>query len=479
MEIDFETANLDLAEDVLEVANDCNPNHIRFKVDINVDMTPLMRDFLKAAYPDIEESMIETYVQEYRKKEEAKKETEENRKKEIKAIIRERIRGEARIGWELAYRLCGDSSDNRAKRIRYETCDSVPDLSVSEKIKICEQYLPLIEEDTNLLAKKNILWRLAELKAQKAESQEENEVINEEISYYLEQYYKSCADQIDAAERLIQFCKNHKLTDELGKWQKTYLAICQQREDVSKTTSVVQVDSKILKPESVYQLISLKLYDDAELELDRIAEYERQKNEVSHHMAWVESLKYRMKYYRLGYSFLSKWNVIYFYDYINANDKDIEKRINELKKKYWQVFSLHRRCLTDFELFDFPSEENEWLPYSIYYDACEQEIEIIPQILGFIDDFRQLYSAIPEKEGIYNIHEIMKEDKYKLANCIVFKKLAIYYEKNASYDDAIRVCDKAISCGYLDDGTKLGMIGRKNKILKKKAKEAKKANSQK
>ena len=460
MQIDFETPNLDLAEEVLQIANECNPNHVKFKVDIKVDMTPLMRNFIKAAYPDIEESMIDAYVQEYRKKEEAKKEAEEKYKKEKKDKIRERIKGQAQIGWDLAYRLCGDSSDDRAKRIRYETYNSVPDLSVSAKIEICEQYLPLIEKDTNLLAKEIVFWRLAELKAQKAESQKDDEATIDEISYCLEKYYDSSTDKIKATEKIIRFCRAHKVTKGIERWEKTY---------------VLLVGDKQFEPESsqdlIYKLISLEIYDTAELELDRMAEYEKQRNEVSCNLAWIESIKYRMKYYRRGYTFLSKWNPVDFYDYCNANDKDIEKKLISLKLKYQQDFYLHRQCLTDIELYCISLRKKESSLRPIYIAACEQEMELIPRIISFIDDARQIIFSIPESEGMNNIHRILKEDKYKLANCIIFKELALYYTKTALYDEAIRVCDKAIACGYLNDGTKMGMIGRKNKIIKKKADE--------
>lgn len=95
-------------------------------------------------------------------------------------------------------------------------------------------------------------------------------------------------------------------------------------------------------------------------------------------------------------------------------------------------------------------------------------VSVIPQILSYIEAYNKLQSKQKtDATTNYGTHIIKAEDKYKFANCEVFKKLAIYYEKSMQYDDALRICDLAISIGYLDDGTKMGILGRKSKILKK------------
>lgn len=45
-----------------------------------------------------------------------------------------------------------------------------------------------------------------------------------------------------------------------------------------------------------------------------------------------------------------------------------------------------------------------------------------------------------------------------------FKRLAIIYEKQKKYDEAIEVCKKAIALGYVDDGTREKMYGRLKKL---------------
>jgi len=49
---------------------------------------------------------------------------------------------------------------------------------------------------------------------------------------------------------------------------------------------------------------------------------------------------------------------------------------------------------------------------------------------------------------------------------IVFKKLAQLYEIMGEYELAITVCDYSINAGYEYDGTKYGMQGRKEKLLR-------------
>jgi Tetratricopeptide repeat. len=48
-----------------------------------------------------------------------------------------------------------------------------------------------------------------------------------------------------------------------------------------------------------------------------------------------------------------------------------------------------------------------------------------------------------------------------------FKYLAMLYEKQGRYEEAIAICDEAIATGATYDGTKNGMNGRKNKLQKK------------
>ena len=56
---------------------------------------------------------------------------------------------------------------------------------------------------------------------------------------------------------------------------------------------------------------------------------------------------------------------------------------------------------------------------------------------------------------------------YNIPCFTTFKKLAIIYEKEKDYENAIKICRLAISEGQERDGTKAGMTGRLEKLLKK------------
>lgn len=66
------------------------------------------------------------------------------------------------------------------------------------------------------------------------------------------------------------------------------------------------------------------------------------------------------------------------------------------------------------------------------------------------------------------IKEEMKNKNYQLPTQVdAFKYLAMLYEKQGKFKEAITVCDEAISAKATYDGTKGGMEGRKNRLEKK------------
>ena len=68
-----------------------------------------------------------------------------------------------------------------------------------------------------------------------------------------------------------------------------------------------------------------------------------------------------------------------------------------------------------------------------------------------------------------------KTDPYAISISFpTFKRLAIIYEKQKKYDDAIAVCQKAIELGFPDDGTDGQMPGRIARLMRKKGQGAKK-----
>lgn len=66
------------------------------------------------------------------------------------------------------------------------------------------------------------------------------------------------------------------------------------------------------------------------------------------------------------------------------------------------------------------------------------------------------------------IREGKKNKNFKLPTQVdAFKYLAMLYEKQGRYKEAISICDEAIAAGATYDGTKNGMAGRKNRLAKK------------
>lgn len=102
----------------------------------------------------------------------------------------------------------------------------------------------------------------------------------------------------------------------------------------------------------------------------------------------------------------------------------------------------------------------------------------MPKLIEFIKTFRNFASNNTGLvKHIYNTDEILNNDVNKLLNCSAFKDLSIYYEKQGFYSEAIKVCDATIACGYVKDGTKSRMIGRKEKLKKKTRRSKENANN--
>ncbi|RKD85217.1 tetratricopeptide repeat protein [Halopiger aswanensis] len=75
---------------------------------------------------------------------------------------------------------------------------------------------------------------------------------------------------------------------------------------------------------------------------------------------------------------------------------------------------------------------------------CKEDIEIVDD---FLDEWKQEYGG-------------------ELPNIPSFKRMAIIYEKQGRYEEALEVCEMALDRG-LDDGTKGGFEGRKERVQNK------------
>ena len=490
-EYDFEKPNLDLAEAVLEVADSCNSHDVFFTIskdDFIIDNSSFLRWAIKTRFPDIDEAALEEYILEAKREQAAKKAEEKAERERLKKEINKKINGQAQLGWSLAFKLCGDFTDEKAKAIRYRLFKKIPELSIQEKIDICMQYLLSIENINNCYMISDVYYDLAELSAQ-ADCVKYSSNICDQTAFYLERCFSTLKDKRQVIEKIIKFCGQHNLTNEQGEVIKKYFGLyfddtvpffcflrllrnlLSSNHTILASSVILETNVKYYIPDLVHALLSHKEYDMVDYVLIQMSAKQKGCGKDSEpdidKALWIESMKYTMKYYRLGYKiYKSSHNI---FSYCHVDDPIGNRKIDSLKKKYFQIFSAHDRYLTEIAIYNQqPANTRDEFLLS-YLNACEQEIQIIPQLLSFFKEYNRITSKSSAcRTRSQSITTIEEEYQYKLANCEVFKKLSMFYEKTAKYDDAIRVCDAAISCGYLNDGTKMGMIGRKNRIIKKK-----------
>ena len=102
---------------------------------------------------------------------------------------------------------------------------------------------------------------------------------------------------------------------------------------------------------------------------------------------------------------------------------------------------------------------------------CYRMIQLLPECHAQ----QKVYSSKKVeymKDWHKSIGEIHDDDYYKryvfeIPKTSPFKPLAIMYEKEGNFSQAIAICYEAISSGFEDDGTKAGMEGRIKKLEKK------------
>ena len=494
IDLNFVVPNIDLARLVFEVAEDCyyekSNQCYRIRHHMDIDVEGMVLKLFKAFYsenPDILKKIEKTYAL---KKEE--REIEKERIERIKEKICEYIGEDIQLGWELAYQLSDGIDTEEGKKLRYDLMERLQELSTDTKIDICDQYISSLKDEYYFngdayLKKAGIL--LSDLGNNNSDVLSGDNRLNE-ACLCLQQFYNTGSDKLSSIEKIIGFCKKIELTEELLKWQNAYIECYLSLEETKCNTHdlldallatkqmnlIDQVVSKMvikdITPEVVYAIIDEKKYKLAETILDKLYDYEihdkHNKGNNGHRMAWIDSIRYRIPFYRKGYAFYSRWDCIHFYDYIYIVDQELSEDVLRIKNKYKNDFYIHRCCLAELELYKVMDKENREKHGDFFAEACEKDIVVIPQIIEFIREFRAFLNENHiTKEQIYNTSSIVEEDEFKLANCKVFFELAKYYAKKDRLYDALRICDIALELGYTDDGTKSGMQGRRERILKK------------
>ncbi|EGL82061.1 Tetratricopeptide TPR_1 repeat-containing protein [Caldalkalibacillus thermarum TA2.A1] len=157
--------------------------------------------------------------------------------------------------------------------------------------------------------------------------------------------------------------------------------------------------------------------------------------------------------------------------YISKDPKKAERLLlesekeNSLKTNSRQIIDLHFTYNHLIELYYKQRDKREdALDKCIHY--CKLSIELYPefekaQIEEDLQLIKNAYHFNPEE-----MDKCLKEYKYTKPRVPAFERLAIIYEKQGKYKEAIDICDKALEYG-LHDKTKGGFEARKNRLLKK------------
>lgn len=102
---------------------------------------------------------------------------------------------------------------------------------------------------------------------------------------------------------------------------------------------------------------------------------------------------------------------------------------------------------------------------------CLEMLKMLPTALAQEREFGEKWKLARRKShestGIYLDDEYYEMHIPIRITSIPYKKLAIIYEKEGNYSQAIQLCEEALSFGFTDDGTKGGMEGRLAKLKKK------------
>lgn len=105
-------------------------------------------------------------------------------------------------------------------------------------------------------------------------------------------------------------------------------------------------------------------------------------------------------------------------------------------------------------------------------EYCEKDIDLFPKfkeayINEYLCQIRHVQSFYEKDSEEYRNYEIKAINcRPIIPNIPSFKRLAIIYEKQEKYEEAIKICDLAISFKLSDD-TKGGFEGRRDRLLKK------------
>ena len=174
---------------------------------------------------------------------------------------------------------------------------------------------------------------------------------------------------------------------------------------------------------------------------------EREQREVEYRAEvarkeWEEQERIRLEKSEAWHSIHNKWQVI---------TDEHAKLLNEIGVAYTIANNLN--------LPDSPQMQH-------VIELCKKDIALAEMFQKSQEEIQQVRIS----NGWANANEPTKS----ITSFPTFKRLAIIYEKQKDYDNAIAVCQRAIELGYIDDGTDGQMPGRIARLMRKKGKSVKK-----
>lgn len=421
-EVDLGAVNPEIADIVLDVAEECDPRYC----DRMVFKIPPIKITVVIDGHEIEISNAEELEREAKERD------------ELKRKIKELINNDAIIGYIKAYEMCGDIDSELTRKIRYYTFENVPYLLYQQKIDICKKYAEI-----NKKYEENIFEKITKIQYDMVKSGEYFEPFD--VFQTFKKAYESTEEEYHKS-RMRGFYNAKKEKDGVIYWKEIFLPVL-----------INQYNDNIgFWGEIVFDiLITEKRFDEAKKFLDVWEQNELRTTPSEDvifnlELSFIESNKQRIPFLCKGYHFYESYTPIRCYDnlIITGNRREVAL----IKSRYKETISRFRKCLTIIQVYNskFATKNDD------YIDACEEEIAIIPDILAYVNEIRR-YASYKDPCG-------------QTMGYGIFKELSIYYQKQNRISDAIRVCEKGIECGYIDDGTKAGMYGRLQRLLKKESK---------
>lgn len=138
-------------------------------------------------------------------------------------------------------------------------------------------------------------------------------------------------------------------------------------------------------------------------------------------------------------------------------------------QKWQAVTDEHARLLNEIGVA-YAVASNLNLPDS---PQMQHVVELCRKDIALADKLIQAQIEI-QNVRVANEWSDQKELSEILPSFPTFKRLAIIYEKQKKYDEAIAVCQRAVELGFIKDGTNGQMPGRIARLLRKKNNELKK-----